>query len=42
MERRCEARRGKDWALADSLRDELCSMGVQVLDMRDCSCWQVD
>ncbi|MBE7022648.1 MAG: cysteine--tRNA ligase [Ruminococcaceae bacterium] len=34
LSQRAEARRNKDWALSDKLRDELKGMGVEVLDTR--------
>jgi len=34
LEQRAEARRNKDWALSDKLRDDLKAMGVEVLDTR--------
>ncbi len=34
LEKRKEARANKDWALSDSLRDELKALGVEVLDTR--------
>lgn len=34
LEQRKEARQNKDWALSDSLRDELKALGVEVLDTR--------
>ncbi|MBR2499840.1 MAG: cysteine--tRNA ligase [Clostridia bacterium] len=34
LEKRAEARVNKDWALSDSLRDELMNMGIEVMDTR--------
>ncbi len=34
LEKRKEARQNKDWALSDQLRDQLKSLGVEVLDTR--------
>ncbi|MBR6729154.1 MAG: cysteine--tRNA ligase [Clostridia bacterium] len=34
LNQRAEARRNKDWALSDKLRDDLKAMGVEVLDTR--------
>ena len=35
MNRRKEARQNKDWALSDSLRDEIQSLGYSVKDTKD-------
>lgn len=34
LKKRADARANKDWALSDSIRDELAAMGVEVMDTR--------
>lgn len=40
IDRREQARAGKDWATADRIRDELKAMGIEVIDTRDGPVWQ--
>jgi len=40
IKRREEARRDKDWANADRIRQELKEMGIEVIDTRDGTVWQ--
>lgn len=35
------ARKGRDWAAADQLREELASLGVQVTDTQDGPRWSL-
>ena len=39
IKRRKEARRDKDWAIADRIRHELKEMGIEVIDTRDETIW---
>jgi len=41
LDRRSAARTAKDWAVADSLRDELAALGVAVTDGPDGQSWSV-
>ena len=41
MDRRAEARRNKDFALSDSLRDELAALGVLVRDTPQGQQWDL-
>src|SRR3954471_8981426 len=41
LDRRAAARTAKDWAVADSLRDELATLGVAVTDGPDGQSWSV-
>lgn len=38
---RAQARRDKNWAVSDQIRDQLAELGVQVLDRPDGTVWQV-
>lgn len=40
IDRREQARARKDWATADSIRDELKAMGIEVIDTKDGPVWQ--
>jgi len=40
IKKRNEARRYKNFALADSIRDELQSKGVEIEDTKDGSIWR--
>ncbi|NNF58082.1 MAG: cysteine--tRNA ligase [Rhodothermaceae bacterium] len=40
IEKRNEARKAKDWARADAIRDELDALGVEVMDSADGSTWR--
>ncbi len=42
VDRRLAARRDKDWALSDRLRDELAAMGVSLKDGKEGTTWTVD
>ena len=40
MHQRDQAKSNKDYAKADSIRDELVSLGVEILDSQDGSSWK--
>ncbi|MBU2497484.1 MAG: cysteine--tRNA ligase [Proteobacteria bacterium] len=40
VKKRDEARRAKDWATADRLRQELREMGIELIDMKDSTMWR--
>jgi cysteinyl-tRNA synthetase len=40
MQQRNQAKSNKDFAKADSIRDELVSLGVEILDSQDGSSWK--
>jgi cysteinyl-tRNA synthetase len=40
IKKREEARRDKDWANADRIRQELKKMGIEVIDTRDGTVWR--
>lgn len=42
VEARTEARKNKDFATSDKLRDELLSMGIQILDTPTGTVWEID
>ena len=41
LERRATARKEKDWATADEVRDRLAAAGIEVTDTADGPQWQV-
>ena len=40
VRQRAEAKKAKNWAEADRLRDELKAMGIEVTDTKDGACWK--
>jgi cysteinyl-tRNA synthetase len=40
MQQRDQAKSNKDYAKADSIRDELVRLGVEILDSQDGSSWK--
>ena len=38
--KRCEARKNKDWAMADKIRDELAAMGITIIDTPEGAKWK--
>ncbi len=40
LEKRAKAREEKDWATADSIRDELRALGIEVIDSKDGQQWK--
>ena len=41
LDQRAEARKAKDWARADQIRDRLKEMGVEVMDTAEGTSWKV-
>ena len=41
LERRSTARAGKDWAVADEVRDRLAAAGVEITDTADGAKWSL-
>jgi cysteinyl-tRNA synthetase len=42
LEMRLEARKNKDWATSDQLRDQLKALGILVKDSKEGSTWEWD